>query len=128
MMKMDESFEEAVHRVSRSISFSASASRASADLAKFKALELNFDCSDVEPESETPRDAKMPPTLPATASAAGSQISRAKHSGFVGFVLEVWLWLQFAIVVLVFLWAMARRGPKSVLEDAERSHRQSQRR
>lgn len=37
-----------------------------------------------------------------------------------GFVLEVWLWLQFAIIVGMFLWAMARRGPKTVLEDAER--------
>lgn len=50
-----------------------------------------------------------------------------RKGGFVGFVLEVWLWLQFAIVVMVFLWAMARKGPKSVLEDAERSQRQAQR-
>ncbi|TCD70799.1 hypothetical protein EIP91_001489 [Steccherinum ochraceum] len=42
-----------------------------------------------------------------------------RKPGFVGFILEVWLWLQFAIVVMVFLWAMARRGPKSVLRDAE---------
>ena len=43
-----------------------------------------------------------------------------RQQGFVGFVLEIWLWLQFVIVVLVFLWAMARRGPKNVLKDAER--------
>ncbi|KAF8634798.1 hypothetical protein AX15_000710 [Amanita polypyramis BW_CC] len=30
-------------------------------------------------------------------------------------VLELWLWLQFVVVILVFLWAMARRGPKAVL-------------
>ena len=43
-----------------------------------------------------------------------------RKEGFVGFILEVWLWLQFAIVVVVFLWAMARRGPKSVLKEAEK--------
>ncbi|KZT72485.1 hypothetical protein DAEQUDRAFT_722632 [Daedalea quercina L-15889] len=36
------------------------------------------------------------------------------------FVFEAWLWLQFAIVIMVFLYAMARRGPKSVLEEADR--------
>ena len=35
-------------------------------------------------------------------------------------ILELWLWLQFAVVILVFLYAMARRGPKSVLEEADR--------
>ncbi|KAL4241851.1 hypothetical protein ABKN59_000602 [Abortiporus biennis] len=49
-----------------------------------------------------------------------------KQDGFVGFILEVWLWLQFAIVVLVFLWAMARRGPKSVLQEAESRRRSVQ--
>ncbi|CAL1701008.1 unnamed protein product [Somion occarium] len=47
-----------------------------------------------------------------------------KKDGFVGFILEVWLWLQFAIIVLVFLWAMARRGPKSILHEAETRRRQ----
>lgn len=37
-----------------------------------------------------------------------------------GFVLEVWLWLQFILIILVFLWAVARRGPRSVLKEAER--------
>ena len=46
--------------------------------------------------------------------------ARPRREGFVGLLLEVWLWLQFAVVIMVFLWAMARRGPKSVLEDAER--------
>lgn len=43
-----------------------------------------------------------------------------RKEGFVGFILEVWLWLQFAIVVSVFLLAMARKGPKSVLKEAEK--------
>ncbi|KAG6333352.1 hypothetical protein ID866_5743 [Astraeus odoratus] len=39
-----------------------------------------------------------------------------QQRGIVSFVLEVWLWLQFAIIIVVFVWAMAKRGPKSVLE------------
>ncbi|KAF8213954.1 hypothetical protein K438DRAFT_1956052 [Mycena galopus ATCC 62051] len=44
----------------------------------------------------------------------------AKKAMIVKFVLEVWLWLQFAIIIVVFLWAMAKRGPKSVLKEADR--------
>lgn len=128
---MDESFEEAVHRVSRSISFSASGSgsgsksKSAVDMAKFREMELNFDCSDIEPERDSPHPdqgafAAHPPAADVT------QVT--KKSGFVGFVLEIWLWLQFTIVVMVFLWAMARKGPKSVLKDAERSQRQTLRR
>ncbi|EGO02393.1 hypothetical protein SERLA73DRAFT_178311 [Serpula lacrymans var. lacrymans S7.3] len=47
-------------------------------------------------------------------------VKEERKGGIVSFVLEVWLWLQFVIIILVFLWAMAKRGPKSVLEDAER--------
>ena len=43
-----------------------------------------------------------------------------RQRGIVGFVLEIWLWLQFVIIVAVFVWAMAKRGPKSVLEEAGR--------
>lgn len=121
--KMDESFEEAVHRVSRSISFSAH----DADYARFQEMQLNFAGEDADREEgvlRRPQDA--PAHAPSQAEAeAGAQLVR--KGGFVGFVLEVWLWLQFAIVVMVFLWAMARKGPKSVLEDAERSQRQAQR-
>lgn len=38
-----------------------------------------------------------------------------KPRGLAAVMLEIWLWLQFAIIILVFLWAMAKRGPKSVL-------------
>ena len=46
-----------------------------------------------------------------------------QHAGVVGFILEVWLWLQFIIVIALFLWTMAKRGPKVVLE-AERRNAQ----
>lgn len=125
--KMGESFEEAVHRVSRSISFSASGSQSGGDFAKFQEMELNFANSDVELEGDDVRgrQALLEQVTQPVTSAASKQV--VKKPRFVGFVLEVWLWLQFAIVVLVFLWAMARKGPKSVLADAERSIRQVQR-
>ncbi|ESK95089.1 hypothetical protein Moror_13821 [Moniliophthora roreri MCA 2997] len=48
-----------------------------------------------------------------------------KSAGFGDIVLEVWLWLQFAVIILVFLWAMAKRGPKSVLGDVQARQRSS---
>lgn len=42
------------------------------------------------------------------------------HGRVTRIMLELRLWLQFGIVILVFLYAMARRGPKSVLEEADR--------
>ena len=38
----------------------------------------------------------------------------------ITFVLELWLWFQFGIIILVFLWAMAKRGPKSVLGEVDK--------
>lgn len=49
-----------------------------------------------------------------------SHQSKLKKQGLAAVMLEVWLWLQFVIIIVVFLWAMAKRGPKGVLKDAER--------
>lgn len=49
-----------------------------------------------------------------------SHQSKVKKQGLAAVMLEVWLWLQFVIIIVVFLWAMAKRGPKGVLKDAER--------
>ncbi|KAH9006775.1 hypothetical protein EDB86DRAFT_2868194 [Lactarius hatsudake] len=43
-----------------------------------------------------------------------------KRSRVTRMVLEFWLWAQFIIVILVFLWAVTRRGPRSILHNAER--------
>ncbi|KAG6861835.1 hypothetical protein C0995_011132 [Termitomyces sp. Mi166 len=51
------------------------------------------------------------------AGALGSEVEK-KPRGLGAILLEIWLWLQFVIIILVFLWAMAKRGPKSVLGDA----------
>ena len=36
------------------------------------------------------------------------------------FLFEVWLWFHFAIIIFVFICAMAKRGPKVMLADSER--------
>ncbi|RDB20117.1 hypothetical protein Hypma_012834 [Hypsizygus marmoreus] len=51
------------------------------------------------------------------------QVEKGKPRGLGAIMLEFWLWLQFAIIILVFLWAMAKRGPKSVLGEA--AHRRT---
>jgi hypothetical protein len=62
-----------------------------------------------------------PPRPAAEKSAgAGTKESKKDYTGFVGFVLEIWLWLQFVLIILVFVWAMAKRGPRNVLGEVER--------
>jgi len=63
-----------------------------------------------------------PPEPPVTEETAVEDASEKekRHKGLVGFVLELWLWLQFVLIILVFIWAMARRGPRNVLKEADR--------
>lgn len=73
-------------------------------------VEINLDesrgNSPVPPAEETAED--------------GSVESKKPRAGFVGFVLEIWLWLQFVLIILFFISAMARRGPRNVLKEADR--------
>ncbi|KAK7049732.1 hypothetical protein VNI00_005763 [Paramarasmius palmivorus] len=48
-------------------------------------------------------------------------VKEKKAASFGDIVLEVWLWLQFAVIILVFLWAMAKKGPKGVLQERQRA-------
>ncbi|KAG1803155.1 hypothetical protein EV424DRAFT_1434429 [Suillus variegatus] len=59
-------------------------------------------------------------TASASPASLRQRLQKPQKRRFVSFVLELWLWFQFAIVVVIFLWAMAKRGPKSVLEEAQR--------
>ncbi|KAG1906841.1 uncharacterized protein F5891DRAFT_998991 [Suillus fuscotomentosus] len=61
-----------------------------------------------------------PRTASASPASLRQRLQKPQKRRFVSFVLELWLWFQFAIVVVIFLWAMAKRGPKSVLEEAQR--------
>lgn len=69
------------------------------------------------PSSEIPGSNRGIRTRKPSTAAVQSQ---AKKQGLAAVMLEVWLWLQFVIIIVVFLWAMAKRGPKGVLRDAER--------
>ncbi|KAJ7213720.1 hypothetical protein B0H12DRAFT_1155741 [Mycena haematopus] len=59
-------------------------------------------------------------TVVLNGNTGGAEAVKMKKTMIVKFVLEVWLWLQFAIIIGVFLWAMAKRGPKSVMKEADR--------
>jgi hypothetical protein len=76
-------------------------------------VEVNLD----EPE-------EAPPEHPAEEEEEIAEVdvkeSKKRRTGLVGCMLELWLWLQFALIILVFVWAMARRGPRNVLKEADR--------
>ncbi|KAK7062086.1 hypothetical protein R3P38DRAFT_687189 [Favolaschia claudopus] len=59
-------------------------------------------------------------TVVLSTAAVSEPTPEKKKAMIVRFILEVWLWLQFGIIILVFLWAMAKRGPKSVLGEADK--------
>lgn len=50
----------------------------------------------------------------------GAKENEKQRTRLNGFVVELWLWLQFILIILVFIWAVARRGPRNVLKEAER--------
>jgi hypothetical protein len=97
-----EMFQGVVQQVTGSLSGTSVASPSTSQVA-----EVNLD------ESR-----ERSPVRPAAEDTAEER--KKVHTGFVGFVLEIWLWLQFALIILVFIWAMTRRGPRNVLKEAER--------
>jgi hypothetical protein len=50
-----------------------------------------------------------------------SRVLEPKKSRAMRVVVELWLWLQFIIIIMVFLWAVTKRGPRSILRNAEHS-------
>jgi hypothetical protein len=50
-----------------------------------------------------------------------SKVLAPKRSRAMRVVVELWLWLQFIIIIMVFLWAVTKRGPRSILRNAEHS-------
>lgn len=63
---------------------------------------------------------EVPPGLEDRVDVYADKTKVAETKGFTGVLVELWLWLQFAIIIFVFLWAMAKKGPKSVIGDAEK--------
>ncbi|KAL1709141.1 hypothetical protein EV121DRAFT_253243 [Schizophyllum commune] len=72
-----------------------------------------------EEDEQTPRHAQTT----AVERSPQKGVASAKQKGVVKLVVEAWLWLQFLLIILVFVWAMAKRGPKAVLREAERKRR-----
>jgi hypothetical protein len=68
--------------------------------------------------SEAPNDDDSQETMVKVDTVANPSDDNPRGVG--KFIFELWLWLQFCIIILVFLWAMAKRGPKSVLDAAEK--------
>lgn len=74
-------------------------------------------------------DVDRPPSLPdsnnalqlhaSTSPPAGKETLR-KTNVLGNLLFQVWLWFQFTIIILVFIYAMAKRGPKVMLMDSER--------
>ena len=82
------------------------------------ASEFSPDCTEAELSPPlTPLDG---PDLQLCDEAAGVSPPRQAADLSQGFWLKVWLWLQFSIVVFVFLYAMAKRGPGLVLTDEDK--------
>ena len=85
-------------------------------------VKVEFDFNGIDEEEDSPAadaNEKSVELRRLSQGEATAVADSARREGFVGFVLEAWLWLQFVVVVMLFLWAMAKRGPKVVLE-AER--------
>ncbi len=55
-----------------------------------------------------------------TSGVAVTPLEKQTRSRVTKMLLELWLWVQFVIVILVFLWVVTKRGPRSVLRNAER--------
>ena len=101
-----EMFQSAVQQVTGSTSGIVAGSSENTEV-----VEVNLD--------ESGESSPVPPPVEETAE--DSPVQRKKgREGFVGLLLELWLWLQFALIIFVFIWAMARRGPRNVLKEVDR--------
>ncbi|KAI9513356.1 hypothetical protein F5148DRAFT_1145621 [Russula earlei] len=50
-----------------------------------------------------------------------SEASTSKRGRVMKVLIELWLWVQFIIIIMVFLWAVTKRGPRSVFRNASRT-------
>jgi hypothetical protein len=58
--------------------------------------------------------------VPLLQSTSTSQVAK-KKSRAMKVVLEIWLWVQFVVIIMVFLCAVTKRGPRSVLRNGSRT-------
>ena len=50
-----------------------------------------------------------------------SAVVKPKKSRAMKVMVEIWLWMQFVVIIMVFLWAVTKRGPRSVLRKTSRT-------
>ena len=58
---------------------------------------------------------------PLLQSTSTSEVAKPKKGLAMKVVIEIWLWAQFVVIIMVFLWAVTKRGPRSVLRNASRT-------
>lgn len=58
---------------------------------------------------------------PLLQSISSYEVAKPKKSLPMKVVLEIWLWVQFVVIIMVFLWAVTKRGPRSVLRNPPRT-------
>ncbi|KAH9853645.1 hypothetical protein C2E23DRAFT_884798 [Lenzites betulinus] len=121
---LGETFEDAASQVRRARSRASLATLGFPLIGEsgvLRALEAREHIDDDAPHHEAEEEiADRSLELRRLSQGEGAAVAEpAKRDGVVGLMLEAWLWLQFIVVVMLFLWAMAKRGPKVVLE-AER--------
>jgi len=71
-------------------------------------------------ERERERDLAVVKVDRANASQSTPEALEPKRSRAMKVVLEVWLWMQFVVIIMVFLWAVTKRGPRNVLRNVKR--------
>ena len=59
--------------------------------------------------------------VPLLESISTSQVAKPKKNRAMKMVLEIWLWVQFGVIIMVFLWVVTKRGPRSVLRNRSRT-------
>ncbi len=58
---------------------------------------------------------------PLLQSTSTAEVAKPKKSRAMKVVLELWLWVQFVVIIMVFLWAVTKRGPRNVLRNTSRA-------
>jgi hypothetical protein len=77
---------------------------------------MTIPSTDTKPADVAAPHSSATALIPSTSSKA---VVKERHS-LVKFMIEVWLWFQFAIIILVFVIAMARRGPRSIIAETRK--------
>ena len=86
-------------------------------IGKFDGLPED-DVDNRKPDGTSP---SLPDSNNVHATSPSTRKETLRKTNVLGNLLfQVWLWFQFTIIIVVFIYAMAKRGPKVMLMDSER--------